>query len=74
MVGYSVMAWFLIHSISPNKYPAIVASRTIEANTATPFTSLQTTLKFTTDNPYITPYVDEENLDIFLETFQINAR
>jgi hypothetical protein len=55
-----------------NEYPAIIASRTIEANTAIPFTSLQSTLTFTTSNPYVSPYVDQENLDMFMETFQIN--
>jgi len=55
-----------------NKYPAVIASHTTEATTATPFTSLQSTLTFSSSNPYVTPYVDEENLDMFVETFQIN--
>lgn len=55
-----------------NKYPAILASHTTEAITATAFTSLQSSLTFTTSNPYITPYVDQQNLDMFLETIQIN--
>lgn len=55
-----------------NKHPAIVASRTTEVTTASPFKSVQSTLKFQTTNPYVSPYVDEENLDLFLETFEIN--
>lgn len=55
-----------------NKYPAIVASHTTEMTTATAFNSLQSNLTFTTSNPYVTPYVDQQNLDMFLETIQIN--
>lgn len=55
-----------------SKYPAVIASRTTEVTTGTPFTSLQSTLTFKTNNPYVTPYVDRENLDMFLETFEIN--
>lgn len=55
-----------------NKYPAIIASHTTEATTGIPFTSLQSTLTFKTTNPYVTPYVDQENLDMFLETYAIN--
>lgn len=53
-------------------YPAVIASRTTEVTTGTPFTSVATTLKFTTTNPYVSPYVREENLDLFVETFEIN--
>lgn len=55
-----------------NKYPAILASHTTEATTASAFTSLQSSLTFTTSNPYVSPYVDQQNLDMFLETIQIN--
>lgn len=55
-----------------NRYPAVVASHTTEVTTGTPFTSLQNSLTFTTTNKYISPYVDQENLDMFLETYQIN--
>lgn len=53
-------------------YPAVVASRTTEVTTGTPFRSLQSTLTLTTSNPYTTPYVDENNLDMFIDTYAIN--
>lgn len=55
-----------------DKYGAVIASHTTEAITATPFTSAQSVLKFTTANPYVSPRVQENNLDLFLETFEIN--
>jgi len=63
---------FLSSRLPLNKYPAILASHTTEATTATPFTSLQSTLTFASANPYVTPIVAQENLDMFVETFQIN--
>lgn len=63
---------FIASRLAVNKYPAIIASRTTEATTGTPFTSLQSTLTFTSANPYVSPFVSEENLDLFAETFQIN--
>lgn len=53
-------------------YPAVVASRTTEVTTGVPFRSLQSTLTFTTNNPFTTPYVDENNLDMFIDTYAIN--
>jgi len=53
-------------------YPAVVASRTTEVTTGTPFRSLKSTLTLTTENPYTTPYVDENNLDMFIDTYAIN--
>ena len=55
-----------------DSYKPVLASRTTEVTTATAFTSLQSTLKFTTINPYVTPYVDQENLDMFVESYSIN--
>ena len=55
-----------------DKYAAVVASRTTEVTAGTPFKTLQSTLTFKTTNPYVTPYVDQENLDMFLETYAIN--
>ena len=55
-----------------DKYAALIASHTTEATTATAFVSAQSTLKFTTTNPYVSPRVQEHNLDLFLETFEIN--
>lgn len=53
-------------------YPATIASRTIETTTGVPFKSLQSVLTFTTLNPYTTPYVDENDLDMFIDTYAIN--
>lgn len=53
-------------------YPAAVASRTVEKTTATPFTSLTTNLVFSTTNPYMSPYVREDNLDMFVDSYVIN--
>lgn len=63
---------FIASRLAVNKYPAIIASHTTEATTGTPFTSLQSTVTFTSANPYVSPFVAEENLDLFAETFQIN--
>ena len=53
-------------------YPAAIASRTVEQTTATPFTSLTTNLVFTTTNPYATPYVREDGLDTFVDSYVVN--
>lgn len=53
-------------------YPAIVASRTTEVTSGIPFKSVTGTLTMSTSNPYTSPIVREENLDMFLETFAIN--
>lgn len=55
-----------------NKYPAIVASKTNEASQSASFASFNGYLTFTTNNPYASPLVKEENLDMFGERFSIN--
>ena len=54
------------------KYPAVIASRSTEVTTGVPFNSLHSSLTFSTTNPYTTPYVDENNLDMFIDTYAIN--
>lgn len=55
-------------------YPAVVASRSTELTSkAVPFRSNETFLTFETTNPYTSPYVREENLDIQLERAFINS-
>lgn len=55
-----------------NSHSYVLASRSTEVTAATPFDSFEGTLTFTTANPYVTPYVREENLDLFVDTFTIN--
>lgn len=55
-----------------NQQSAIVASRTTEVTTGTPFRSIPSTMKFSTQNPYVSPWVREDTLDLFADTFSIN--
>lgn len=55
-----------------NQYPATIVSRTNEVTAATPINSFAGTLTFGTTNPYISPYVDRSNLDLFVESIDIN--
>jgi hypothetical protein len=55
-----------------NKYPAVLASRTHEVTMGSAFASFAADLVFQTNNPYASPYVREENLDMFGERFSIN--
>ncbi len=53
-------------------YDAILASRTTEVTASPSFRSFNGTLVFRTDNPYVSPFVREENLDLFVERYEIN--
>ncbi len=55
-----------------NKYPAVLASRSNEVTIGSSFTSFTADLVFQTNNPYASPYVREENLDMFGERYSIN--
>ena len=55
-----------------NQYPATIVSRTNEVTAATPINSFNGTLTFDTTNPYISPYVDQSSLDMFVESIDIN--
>ena len=57
---------------SLNRYPAIMASRTNEVTAGVPYRSFAGTLTFSTNNPYVSPYVNEEDLDLFAERYEIN--
>lgn len=57
---------------SLNRYPAIMASRTNEVTAGVPYRSFAGTLTFSTNNPYASPYVNEEDLDLFAERYEIN--
>lgn len=66
---------YVMHGKLPviiDAYPAIIASATAEATNATPFTSCSASLVFNTDNPYASPYVREDLLDLFVEKYEIN--
>lgn len=53
-------------------FDAVLSSRTTEVTTGTPYKSYKGSMTFTTTNRYVSPYVREENLDMFLERFVIN--
>ena len=55
-----------------NQYDGFIASRTNEVTAGTPFTSFQGELVFTSSNPYSSPYVRQEDLDLFGERYAIN--
>lgn len=55
-----------------NGYGGKIASRTNEVTAATPFESFNSNLTLTTNNPYTSPYVRENDLDVFIEKFDIN--
>lgn len=54
-----------------NQYDAVMLSQTnkVLSGKSDPFAG---TLTFTTNNPYVSPYVREENLDLFVERYSIN--
>ena len=54
-----------------NKYDAVITSQTNRALSGEPDPFVGT-LTFTTNNPYVSPYVREENLDLFVERYSIN--
>jgi hypothetical protein len=57
---------------SLNRYPAIVASRTNEVLAGTPYRSFNGEITFTSSNPYASPYVNKNDLDLFAERYEIN--
>ena len=54
-------------------YNAIIASRTNEVTAASAYKSFNGELTFTTTNPYSSPSVSGDDLDVFTERFIINA-
>lgn len=55
-----------------NNYDAVFASHTTEETAGTPFETFNGEITFTTSNEYVSPYVREENLDVFVERYIIN--
>lgn len=55
-----------------NQYDGVVASRSNEVTAATPFKSFSGELTFSTTNPYISPTVHQNDLDLFIERYSIN--
>ena len=55
-----------------NKADAVIASRTTEVTSGVPFTSFGGELVFTSSNPYASPYVRRDELDLFCEQYSIN--
>jgi hypothetical protein len=55
-----------------NTYDAMLASRTREVKAATPFKSFEGELVLTTSNPYSSPFVRENDLDLFVERYSVN--
>lgn len=55
-----------------NQYAGKFSSHTSEVIAGTPFTSFNGSLTFTTANPYTSPEVFENDLDMFVERYDIN--
>ena len=55
-----------------NEYPAMVSSASIEKTAGVPFNSATASVTMRTNNPYTSPFVREENLDTFIEQYDIN--
>ena len=55
-----------------DKYPAIIASRSVEVTQGTPFRSFQSTVTINSTNKYVSPSVNEDNLNVFVYAFDIN--
>ena len=55
-----------------NLFDAVIASHDNEVNTSSTFASFNSELVFRTENPYSSPYVREENLDVYCERFDVN--
>lgn len=53
-------------------YGGKLGSHTNEVIAGTPYTSFNGTLTFTTSNPYVSPEVFENDLDLFVERYDIN--
>lgn len=55
-------------------YAAVIASHSqAVTNPSGAFDTLTANITFTTGNPYVTPYVREESLDMFAETYTIST-
>ncbi len=55
-----------------NTYDASLASRTNEVTAATPFNSFHGEITLTSSNPYTSPFIRREDLDVFVERYEIN--
>jgi len=55
-----------------NTYDASLASRTNEVRAATPFKSFHGEMTLNTSNPYTSPFIRKEDLDVFVERYNIN--
>lgn len=58
--------------IYTSQYGFAIGSETNRVLSAATENSFKSTLVFKTTNPYVSPYVREENLDIFVERYEIN--
>lgn len=55
-----------------NQYGAKISSRSLEVTAGTPYQSFNGDLTLTTNNPYVSPFVRENDLDMFVENVSIN--
>ena len=55
-----------------DKYPAVIASRSVEVTQATPFRSFQSTVTISSTNKYVSPSVHQNDLDVFMYAFDVN--
>jgi hypothetical protein len=53
-------------------YPAMFDSRTNEVQAVSPYHSFQSTINMTSTNEYTSPVVAEEDLDVFIEQYDVN--
>lgn len=55
-----------------NTYDASLASRTNEVTAGTPFKSFSGEMTLSSSNPYTSPFVRREDMDVFVERYSIN--
>lgn len=55
-----------------NTYDASLASRTNEVTAGTPFKSFSGEMVLSSSNPYSSPFVRKEDMDVFVERYSIN--
>ena len=55
-----------------NTYDATLASRTNEVTAGTPFKSFHGEMSLSSSNPYSSPFIRKEDLDVFVERYAIN--
>jgi hypothetical protein len=55
-----------------NQYDPVIFSQSNKVTTAATEDAFRGLITFTTTNPYVSPYVREENMDLFVERYELN--